>query len=298
MTLARAPRVTSVPRVTSPPAPISESDLRTSLYEAGYRVQRLLGAGGMGTVYAAEQVSVGRAVAVKTLHRHLANDEAFVRRFLREGRITALLRSPHVVHAFDAGRTRAGIPFLVLELLEGETFAERLAASGPLSPSAAVTAAIAVSEALVEAHQLGVLHRDVKPSNVFATRAGRDGRDGRDGVKLLDFGVAKLDEGSCHPAMTTQNVCVGSFSFMAPEQAIDPRAVDARADVFGLGATLHTLITGLRPFGVRRNPAVYERARPSLACEALEAVVARCVAWAPQDRYPTMLAVHAALRAL
>jgi serine/threonine protein kinase len=294
VTLLRSPPSGTTPDPTedrSAVGLVTEEVVRASLFEAGYRVERILGRGGMGLVYAATQLSVGRSVAVKTLHRRLAADPVFVKRFVLEGRVTASLCGPHVVHAFDAGTTRCGIPFLVLELLEGETLAEQIARSGPIPPEAAAEAALAVSHALVEAHDRGILHRDVKPANVFTTRAGPAVRSV---VKLLDFGVAKL-EASALGTLTGSSYCVGSFAFMAPEQAVAPSRIDQRADVFSLGATLHALVTGKRPFGVRRNPALQERPRAPVPCSALERIIERCVAWEPSDRYPTMRAVREAL---
>jgi eukaryotic-like serine/threonine-protein kinase len=285
---------TTVPNASTPRLVVPESALRSSLARAGYRIQRVVGEGGMGRVYAATQLSMRREVAVKTLLHRFAADESLVARFVREARISARLRSPHVVHVIDGGRTDCGIPYFAMELLEGRTFTEIVERDGPLAVERAVATMTCVAEALVEAHSFGILHRDVKPSNVFETVSRRSGRPL---VKLLDFGVAK-HELEASAALTAVGSVIGSTSYMAPEQASDPGSVGPRADVFGVGATLHALVTGLPPFGRRKNPGVLERARAPLAWQPLEDVVARCVAWDPRERHPSMTALVAALRAL
>ena len=273
---------------------VPEAELRSSLTRSGYRIHRVVGEGGMGRVYAATQLSMRRLVAVKTLLHRFASDEVFLARFLREARISARLRSPHVVLVIDGGRTDCGVPYFAMELLEGRTFAQLVDADGPLTADRAIATMTSVAEALLEAHSYGIMHRDVKPANVFDSVQRRTGKHV---VKLLDFGVAK-HELEASIALTQVGSMVGSTAYMAPEQASDPTSVDHRADVFGVGASLHALLTGQAPFGRRRNPGVQERERPPLASRAIDAVVARCVTWEPRDRYASMTALLEALRAL
>lgn len=248
----------------------------------------------MGRVYAATQLSMGRQVAVKTLLHRLTGDETFFQRLMREARISARLRSPHVVLVIDGGRLDCGVPFFVMELLHGKTFAQLIQERGPLPTETAIDAMIKVGEALVEAHSLGVLHRDVKPANIFESQLKTKNRTM---VKLLDFGVAKHECGASL-FLTGTGVCLGSNSYMAPEQASDPQHADERADVFGVGATLHALVSGKTPFGRRANPGVLERPRTALADPELDDVIARCVHWDARGRYRSMKALVEALRAL
>jgi serine/threonine protein kinase len=273
---------------------VSEAALEASLERAGYRLGRIVGEGGMGRVYAATQLSMGRQVAVKTLLHGLTGDDTFLQRFQREAKISARLRSPHVVLVIDGGRLDCGVPYFVMELLEGKSFSQLLKEGGPLPATTAVAAMISVTGALVEAHSLGVLHRDVKPANVFQSQIKSSGKTM---VKLLDFGVAK-HELEASLLLTGAGVCLGSTSYMAPEQAVDPAGVDERADVFGVGATLHALVSGEAPFGRRKIPSALERPRRPLPWPELDDVIARCVHWDPRGRYKSMKALLAALRAL
>jgi eukaryotic-like serine/threonine-protein kinase len=271
---------------------VSEALLERSLERAGYRLENILGEGGMGRVYGATQVSMGRKVAIKTLLSRLTGDETFVSRFLREARISALLKNPHAVLVIDGGRSDCGVPYFVMERLVGQTLKERITDRGPLPIAMAIGAMTNVAEALVEAHALGVLHRDVKPSNVFENK---NPRNGKTVIKLIDFGAGKL-RADASLFLTRPGVCVGSAAYMAPEQALDPAGTDERADVFGVGATLHTLLSGQAPFGAHRNPRILERPRPALPWAEVDEVIARCVHWDPRGRYKSMKALVTALR--
>ena len=201
-----------------------------------YAVGRVLGSGTQGTVYEAENLLVGRKVAVKVMSRELALSESLRHSFLTEARITARVAHPNVVDVIDLGIDREGIPFIVMELLEGETLAEILAARGPLPLPYACELMAQVLEALATAHREGIVHCDLKPSNVFVTHPRPD----LPVVKVFDFGIAE-GGGSPRPSGA------GTPLYMAPEQATGG-ALDARADVFAAGALLYEMITGEPPF--------------------------------------------------
>jgi serine/threonine-protein kinase len=199
--------------------------MTTDLLRQGrYHIEAPLGRGGMGTVHLARDTVLGRMVAVKVLADHLAADEAFRHRFIREARLTARLCHPNVVQVFDAGGEDR--PFLVMEYVDGETVADRLAGGGGFSGEEALTLAIHLSAGLAHAHARGIVHRDVKPHNVLLRQ---------DGVaKLTDFGIAKALEES---GLTEVGSAVGTARFMAPEQAAG-EPVGPPADVYALGAFL------------------------------------------------------------
>ena len=210
-----------------------------------YEVVAPIGRGGMGEVYRARDTRLGRDVALKVLPESAHGDTERFLRFEREARAVGALSHPNVVVIHDVG-TEGGAPFLVSELLEGETLRERLS-RGPLAPERAVDVAVQVARGLGAAHEKGIVHRDLKPENVFLTGDGH--------VKVLDFGLAKLlasdpsapGSGTGADLETRSDVVVGTAGYMAPEQ-VRGEAVDARADVFALGACLHEMLTGRRAF--------------------------------------------------
>ncbi len=200
-----------------------------------WKVDARIGAGGMATVYAATHRNGGR-VALKVLHTHLSKDEGTRARFLREGYVANAVGHPGVVGVLDDGIAEDGAAFIVLELLEGETTeARRERLGGKLEIADALDIADQALDALAAAHDKGIVHRDLKPDNVFLTHAGH--------VKLLDFGLARMKDATAEATRT--GVTIGTPEFMPPEQAVGKRgAVDERSDVWGLGATLFTLLTG------------------------------------------------------
>jgi serine/threonine-protein kinase len=200
-----------------------------------YKLGSVLGRGGMGEVYDASHVITGEPAAVKLLLPEVLSKPEFVRRFLREVRITRSLRSPNIVRVLAIGDESAQLPYLAMERLEGETLAQRLRRCERLERDAAITLVRQVSEGLTEAASAGIVHRDLKPQNLFATR---------DGVwKILDFGVSKLADNS---STLTQGEAVGTPRYMAPEQARG-ESVDVRADLYSLGAIAYRTITGHPP---------------------------------------------------
>ena len=263
-----------------------------------YRIESLLGAGGMGQVFSAVDTRLNRRVAVKVLGQEGALDQAMRARFGREARAVAALRHPHICTLFDVGRHN-GVDFLVMEYLEGETLAVRLA-KGPLSTDEVVGHAMAIASALDHAHRHGIVHRDLKPGNVLLTSGG---------PKLVDFGLAKfphspaddLTDTDITPALdradegqlTRVGAVLGTIRYMAPEQ-VTGLAVDARTDVFAFGALLYEMITGRRAFdgdtvaAIRRS--ILEGEPPSAVSmqaspPAIGAIVRRCLARDPRERW-------------
>lgn len=203
-----------------------------------YRIERMLGEGGMGAVYAAVHDVIDKRVALKVLRRELCRAPEFVQRFVKEARAVNRIGHPNIVDVFGFGRTSDGRAFLAMELLEGETLTTRLAA-GPLETPEACNIGIEIAHALEAAHQAGVIHRDLKPDNVFLARL-----HGRSVVKLLDFGIAKL---SGDTSGTQMGAMLGTPMYIAPEQARGIQ-LDGRADIYALGVMLFEMLTGQPPF--------------------------------------------------
>lgn len=206
-----------------------------------YRIVERLGAGGMGEVYRADDLRLGRPVALKFLPQSLKSDQESRARLLNEARAASMLRSPNIAVTYDIGEAD-GADFIVMEFVDGELLSKRVA-NGPVAITEAVQVGIQVADALDEAHSRGIIHRDIKSANLMRTPRGL--------VKVLDFGLAKiLTSGAIditHPAMTVAGVVLGTVSYMAPEQALG-RPVDHRADLFSLGVVLFELLTGRMPF--------------------------------------------------
>ena len=214
-----------------------------TLLDGKYRVERVLGQGAMGTVVAAVHEELGERRALKLLRSQWLLDREKVERFSSEARAAARLRSQHVARIFDVGRLPTGVPFIVLEYLDGCDLASYLAARGTLPIATAASIVMQACEALDEAHALGIVHRDLKPANLFIEA----GEDGEPSVKVLDFGVAKVSRGD-DVAGTHPEAFLGTPLYMSPEQVRSTRDVDARSDVWALGAILYTSLTGQTPF--------------------------------------------------
>ena len=264
----------------------------------------LLGEGGMGSVYQAHQLSMGREVAVKILHASYSADEGVVRRFLREARAASTLDHPAVITLYDFGQSDAGELFLVMELLRGENLAEILDRDGRLGVRRAVALVSQVCGAAAHAHQHGVVHRDLKPENVLVLPASPDGEES---VKVLDFGVAKVRSIDGVASLTATGFICGTPAYMSPEQARGLE-VDGRSDVYALGILLFECLTGQLPFEgetpldimmahVQQAPRALAEACPEAGdFPALEAVVRRCLAKRPRDRYADAGALDEALK--
>ncbi len=264
-----------------------------------WQVDARIGSGGMATVYAATHRNGSRA-ALKMLHVQLSRDPPTRARFLREGYVANAVGHPGVVAVLDDGVTEDGAVFLVLELLEGETIdARRLRLGGRLPIDEALDLAEDALDALAAAHEKGIVHRDVKPENVFLTKDGQ--------IKLLDFGLARMKDACSEQTQT--GVTIGTPEFMPPEQAAGRRdAVDARSDVWGLGATIFTAITGryvhddaqslheqLIASATRRSRPIRQLA-PHVSPQ-VSAVIDRALELEMNDRWPTARDMQAALRA-
>ena len=209
-----------------------------------FRLERRIGVGGMGEVWEATHLVTRKPVALKFLSPSRANDARSHARILREARAAAKVRHENVATIHDVGQLESGLPFLVMDLLEGETLAARLAREGRLGVAALAPLAIQVVDAVAAAHAAGVIHRDLKPDNVFLVADG--------GVKVLDFGIAKLaraEEAAAAQPLTTTGEVVGTSHYMAPEQLFAESDVDARADVWSLGVTLYEALAGVVPTG-------------------------------------------------
>jgi serine/threonine protein kinase len=214
-----------------------------------YRVERVIGEGGMGIVVAARHVELGRRVAIKLVRKD-AVAAGSIERLVREARAAAAIESDHVARVLDVGRTKDGEPYLVLEYLDGRDLHAHLAGAPPARVADAVSWTLQACEGLAAAHARGIVHRDLKPSNLFLTRLP----DGRETVKLLDFGLAKsftADDGR----ITATGAILGSPSYMSPEQ-LSGQALDARSDVWSLGVTLYELLTHELPFPGATTPQI------------------------------------------
>lgn len=264
-----------------------------------WRLERLLGAGGMGAVYEGMHRN-GRRAAIKILHARYAKDENVRRRFLREGYVANKIDHPGALAILDDDVAADGSPFLVLELLEGESLSDRLQRAGGRLP-AAETLAIAgqLLGVLGAAHEQGIVHRDVKPANVFVTTAGH--------VKLLDFGLARVRDGASSLLPTAEGAVLGTHGYMSPEQARGQQdKVDARSDLFSVGAVLFRAISGTRihekaiPFDMivaaARDPAPPLASALPDAGPALAAAVDRALAFDPERRWQTAREMFEGLR--
>ncbi|MBK6519601.1 MAG: protein kinase [Polyangiaceae bacterium] len=268
-----------------------------------FRVERPLGAGGMGVVLAVRHADLEEVFALKLLHPAAASSPAARERFAREAKAAARLKSPHVARVTDFGfLDDDGAPYMVLELLDGENLAERLSSRGLASPAEIASWMLEACDALREAHELGIVHRDIKPSNLFLSTAGE-----REAVlKVLDFGIAKTGA-SDHASLTKTSTTMGSPLYMSPEQMRSAKSADRRSDIWSLGVTMYELATGRVPFAgdsvTEVAIAVIEldveppRAhRPELPAE-LEAIILRCLQKKPERRFQEIDELAGALAA-
>jgi eukaryotic-like serine/threonine-protein kinase len=228
--------------------------VRGTKLDGRFVVEETLGTGGMGVVVAAKHLGLRRLVAVKLLRPDFARSPEVVTRFLREARAAARLRSEHVVTVLDVGTLDTEAPYFVMEYLPGTDLGRLVQKQGPLEIDDVVDYSLQMLEALGEAHRAGIVHRDLKPPNLFLTTR----EDGSGCIKVLDFGVSKLigwevtDDG----VVTRQGMALGSPLYMSPEQIRDASRVDARTDIWSLGAVMHELLTGRPPFPYQELPRV------------------------------------------
>jgi eukaryotic-like serine/threonine-protein kinase len=262
-----------------------------------YRVTRLIGSGGMGRVYEVEHVELGKRFVLKALQRELSRREDLVARLRNEWRALARLEHPNIVNVTDAGTSDSGVPFYVMERLEGETLSALLHRHRRLVPQQALAIAAGILDGLHAAHQIGVVHRDVKPPNIFLTAPTM--------VKVLDFGIAKIKDAK--DVITARGLAVGTPRYMSPEQA-QGSAVDARSDIYATGLMLFEMVSGVGPFDDARDHnelllAHLGRQAPllssiSVVAPELDAIVAGMLAKDPRERPPSARQVADTLRAL
>ncbi|MDI1448040.1 serine/threonine-protein kinase [Polyangium sp. 6x1] len=256
-----------------------------------YRVERVIGKGGMGLVVEAHHMTLPQRVAIKILLPEAAKQGDAVERFLREARAAVSIQSEHVARVMDLGTLASGLPYMVMELLTGADLQEIVRQRGPLPIAQAIDVVLQASEAIAEAHVLGIIHRDLKPANIFVgTRP-----DGSPLVKVLDFGLAKATRADAlYTSLTAAHVIIGSPFYMSPEQIRGLKGLDARTDIWALGVILYQILTGKRPFEADATHALFLRiggdppAPPrwhrSEISAGLEAVVLQCLEKKPNDR--------------
>ncbi|MDB4942469.1 MAG: serine/threonine protein kinase, partial [Labilithrix sp.] len=261
-----------------------------------YVLERLLGQGGMGAVYAARHRKLGHAVAIKVMLADAANHEA-ASRFVNEGRAAANIQNEHVVRVSDVDEEN-GYAYMVLELLEGEDLAQLLERERRLPPAVAVAYVMQALDGVRQAHAQGIVHRDLKPSNLFLAKR----HDGTSVIKVLDFGISKA--GTSNPlgvapgALTSTKAMLGSPLYMSPEQLRSSKSVDARADIWATGVILYELCTGKLPFMGENLGELFAqileveapplRALVPEAPAALEAIVAKCLQRRPEHRFQSV----------
>ena len=274
------------------------SDLDPNLTRQGarlgpYAIIAPLGHGGMASVYEAVHIGLGKRVAIKVMRSQLAADETSAARFVREGRAVARVRHPHVVEVFDVG-SHEGVPYLVMELLEGVDLAEYLKCNAPLPIGEAVDLMLPVLSAVSAAHEAGIVHRDLKPANVFLVQR----RHGRPHPKVVDFGISTFMEKDGDLDLTQTQTMLGTVKYMSSEQTRGAKYADARSDQYSLGVMLYMCTTGQVPF---TGEGVYEmihairnaelvppsKLNPALL-PAFDGVVACALARAPADRYASV----------
>jgi eukaryotic-like serine/threonine-protein kinase len=266
-----------------------------------FLIQARLGDGGSGMIYRAEHVTLKRRVAIKVLHNELSRDDLAVERFRREATTVAEIDNEHIVEIHDFGRTPDGRLYLAMELLEGEALDQVIARDGQLSIERTADILIQVGEALMEAHAIGYVHRDIRPRNIYlAIRRGK-----ANFVKLLDFGLSKLVETEGQAASTSLGMTFGDPRYMSPEQARGDR-IDRRADIYQLGCVAYEMLTGAAPFSgnrvfdilakqVSEAPAPLPTRRPGVPLW-MEAAVAKMLAKEPVNRFATTTRMVEALR--
>ncbi len=278
-----------------------------TLLAGKYRIERIIGIGGMGVVLAAQHEELGERVAIKCLLSHLAHDSVFVARFQREARAAVKIRSEHIARVLDVSKTAEGVPFIVMEYLEGQDLGAVLQNTPRLPAPIAIGYVLQACEALAEAHALGIVHRDLKPENLFLTTRA----DGTEYVKVMDFGISKMAGASADNLSLTRtgSGVMGSPLYMAPEQMRSSKQADPRTDIWALGAILFEFIVGDPPFVAASiqevvamivqdpTPSLVERAAEKGVdvAHGLALVIERALAKRADDRYPDVGELAAAL---
>jgi serine/threonine-protein kinase len=268
-----------------------------------YLIDSVLGVGGMGVIYLARHLQLEDQVALKFLSAEFLNHPLAIERFHREARAAAKLKSEYVVRVFDVGTHTNGLPYMVMEFLEGCDLGELLRESGPLPVNLAADLFLQACSGVADAHRLGIIHRDLKPSNLFCVPRS----DGGFGIKVVDFGISKVTGTSAsreEPASVSSDV-VGSPGYMSPEQMRGPGNIDPRTDIWSLGVALYECLTGQMPFSadsyaelclkVYQDEPLPPSAHGIELPPTLEAILDRCLAKDPEQRYATAGELAAAL---
>jgi eukaryotic-like serine/threonine-protein kinase len=281
----------------------SPTNLLGQVLDGKYEVVRLLGEGGMGVVYEARHTTIGSRAAVKVLHPEAARQPESLARFKREAQAAGTIGHPNIVRVLDIGQTPAGLPYMVMDFVEGQSLAEILHREAPLEPARAIAIAEQILSALGAAHEKGIVHRDVKPENVLISR----GHDGAELAKVLDFGISKFKElGPDRQGLTRTGTILGTPLYMAPEQARGETDVDHRIDLYAVGVTLYVMLTGRQPYRasnynallikiVSEEPPAIDEVNPALSCD-LVAVVTKAMARDRNARFGTAAEFIDALR--
>src|SRR5512133_1366576 len=265
-----------------------------------YRVERILGAGGMGVVVAAKHLQLNQRVAIKFLLPHCMGNAEVVGRFMREAQAAVRIKSEHVARVLDVGNLETGAPYMVIEYLDGRDLGSWLAQKGVLPVEQAVDFVLQAMEAIAEAHSLGIIHRDLKPANLYCVRSADAGLR----VKVLDFGISKIQD-SRSLDLTRTSTVIGSPFYMSPEQLRSSRDVDQRADIWSLGVILFQLLGGKPPFTagglpelvikITSQPTPLVRTlRPDVP-PRLDQIIGRCLEKEREQRYSNVAELAVAL---
>ncbi len=290
-----------------PPSEPSSSGMNDIPVEIGqvlagkYKVEDVLGVGGMGIVVAARHMQLEQRVALKFLRPEAMQSKEAVERFQREARSAVRLRSEHVAKVTDVGTLDTGAPYMVMEFLEGADLSRVVQATGSITIEESVHFVLQACEAIAEAHSLGIIHRDLKPQNLFVTRRV----DGKPLIKVLDFGISKTIDTPAGLSLTRTSSIMGSPLYMSPEQMRSSKNVDQRSDIWGLGVILYELLTGRVPFEAEAIPELClkvvqdpveppKKLRPEVS-EGLSAIVVKCLEKEPNHRFANVAELATAL---
>lgn len=265
-----------------------------------FLIEKKLGVGGMGTVYKATQISIGRSVAVKVIDRHRSSETMIAKRFLREAKLSSRLSQPNTVSIYDFGQDGDGTLFLAMELIKGKDLAEIIERDGAFIPRRVKTIGVQLCDALEAAHKLSIIHRDLKPGNIMIL----DDPPGRDLLKVLDFGLAKLLIGEAESVAVIQSgTAMGTPLYISPEAVVDETG-DTRTDLYSIGIVLYELLTGSTPFYSQDINKLFHMhlskrppALPKSVPDTLSEVVYRLLEKEPDARYASAAETRQALLA-
>ncbi len=279
--------------MSDPSEQVNAQELLGKVLDGRYRIDEVLGAGGMGMVFRGLQTSMGRPIAIKTLHPHLAMAPTFFERFKREAETASRLHHPNIITVYDFGRTSDGLCYFVMELLEGESLRQRVKRMGALTLRESVAVIEQVALGVGHAHKANVIHRDIKPHNIMVTEV-----DGAEYVKVLDFGLVKAIEQEEEEHLTSTGQVLGTPQYMPPEQA-GGESVDQRSDLYSLTGVLYFCLTGHSPFGANtvrkaltaaltgKVPPVATHRQGAPVPEAIDRFVAKGLSPEKEDRFQT-----------